>query len=560
MPAVSTRALAVGLATFVAIVLHHGSAAADLHDVNLDEVMAGLDGDATVQFVRVTQFASGQKCQGTGQHIAFDTRLPCVTSGVGAQLVFFNASGVQTNTFIFPMNTPVGESGRSILIATQQFADLSTMPQPDFIMPANVVPTSGKVCYRNRVGAPFSVNLCLSYGSFTGNTENGTAPAPALPITGNFSLRRTKTSLFGNSAFTLGTPAPSNNCGEVSGSSRCLIVSKAGQTQRTANMQGTVTSIPTGTTCTASCPETSAAFPTNTVVTLSFSPSSGTRFVGWSGGGCSGTGTCTVTLSAATSVTATFDQPTLVAAVLPSSRSVQVGSPATVFATIINSVTTPATGVRIQLKSAMPATLDFQTTDSTTNQVTGTINTAVDIAAGKSQSFVIAITASAPFSATDVEFVFGGTSSSPVSTVTGLNTLLLSASATPVPDIVALAGTLTNDGIVNIPGATGTGAFVVATFNVGASGSITASADTGGVTVSATLVICETVAATGVCKAPPSASVTRTVGASETPTYGIFVTGSGAVAFGPGVNRIFVRFKDAAGETRGATSVAVRTP
>jgi len=42
--------------------------------------------------------------------------------------------------------------------------------------------------------------------------------------------------------------------------------------------------------------------------------------------------------------------------------------------------------------------------------------------------------------------------------------------------LAPLAATLNNDGIVNIPGATGTGVFSVASVNVGGSGSITASA------------------------------------------------------------------------------------
>jgi hypothetical protein len=40
---------------------------------------------------------------------------------------------------------------------------------------------------------------------------------------------------------------------------------------------------------------------------LTAAPAAGSTFTGWSGGSCSGTGTCTVTLSAATTVTATFE-------------------------------------------------------------------------------------------------------------------------------------------------------------------------------------------------------------------------------------------------------------
>lgn len=177
---------------------------------------------------------------------------------------------------------------------------------------------------------------------------------------------------------------------------------------------------------------------------------------------------------------------TLTAAVLPSSRSVQVGVPASAFATIIN-------------------------------------------------------TGSAPI-------------------IPGLNTLLLSAENRPVPDIIALAATLTNDGIVNIAGTTGTGVFSVATVNVGASGMITASADTGGASLPIGLTICQTNSTTGACLSPPAASVTTQIGAQATPTFGIFIAGRGKVPFDPGTNRITVRFKDAGGVARGATSTAAWAP
>src|SRR5262249_59912690 len=41
-------------------------------------------------------------------------------------------------------------------------------------------------------------------------------------------------------------------------------------------------------------------------VTLTATPAAGAVFAGWSGGGCSGTSPCAVTLTAATTVTATF--------------------------------------------------------------------------------------------------------------------------------------------------------------------------------------------------------------------------------------------------------------
>lgn len=73
---------------------------------------------------------------------------------------------------------------------------------------------------------------------------------------------------------------------------------------KTGTGSGTVTSSPAGINCGATC---SASFAQGTTVTLTAAPASGSVFAGWSGGGCSGTGTCTVTMSAVQSVTATFN-------------------------------------------------------------------------------------------------------------------------------------------------------------------------------------------------------------------------------------------------------------
>ena len=249
----------------------------------------------------------------------------------------------------------------------------------------------------------------------------------------------------------------------------------------------------------------------------------------------------------------------LVAAVLPGSRSVGVGTPATAFVTIINAGSAPAAGVGIALKPFIPARMTFQTTDPATNAVIGTANTPVDIPAGGSQSFVIALTPQAPIAPTDVEFSFSVTNALPVSKLTGINTLLFSSSATPVPDIVALAATPTNDGIANIPGTTGPGAFAVATVNVGASGDITASADTGSTSLPVNISLCQTDPSNGQCISGIGPSVITHIDANTTPTFGIFIQGNGNVPFNPVTNRIFVRFKDGSGVTRGSTSVAVRT-
>jgi aldose sugar dehydrogenase len=249
----------------------------------------------------------------------------------------------------------------------------------------------------------------------------------------------------------------------------------------------------------------------------------------------------------------------LAAAVLPSSRSVQVGTTATAFATIINGGSATATACALLLVTNLPATFGYQTTDPATNLAVGFPNTPVNIAAGAAQTYVFALTSSAPIPPTDVQLDFDCTNNNPVSIVPGLNTLLFSASNFPVPDIVALAATTSNDGILNIPGATGTGAFAVATANVGAAGSITASADTGGASIPVNLFVCQTNPATGACLAEPASTTITTINAGATLTFAVFVQGNGNVPFDPAGNRIFVRFKDGGGVIRGSTSVAVRT-
>jgi hypothetical protein len=119
-----------------------------------------------------------------------------------------------------------------------------------------------------------------------------------------------------------------------------------------------------------------------------------------------------------------------------------------------------------------------------------------------------------------------------------------------------------NDGIVEIPGTTGTGIFSVAAMNLGPDATITVSVDMGAANLTVRLALCQTDPMTGQCVTPsvPTASpVVSTINANATATFGIFVMGTSTVSFAPEMNRIFVRFTDAGGVARGSTSVAVKT-
>jgi hypothetical protein len=73
---------------------------------------------------------------------------------------------------------------------------------------------------------------------------------------------------------------------------------------------GTVTSNPAGINCGTGCAAEPHDFSVGQGVTLTAVPDAGSVFTGWTGGGCSGNGTCSVTMTQAQNVSADFDVPT----------------------------------------------------------------------------------------------------------------------------------------------------------------------------------------------------------------------------------------------------------
>jgi uncharacterized repeat protein (TIGR02543 family) len=325
---------------------------------------------------------------------------------------------------------------------------------------------------------------------------------------------------------------------------------------------GTVTSSPAGINCTPTC---TSAFTGGTPVSLTVTSASGFAFAGW-GGACSGQGTCIVTMNAAQTVSASFVQgpssmSPLFASVLPASRSATVNSTVTAFATIINSGASAVHGCAIAPIGGLPVDFTYQSTNSLTNALFGNPNTPMDIAANSSKSYVIALTPTAAFAPTALNLSFACSDVPQSSIHAGLNTLLLSASATPVPDIVALVATLQNDGIAHLAGTTnqGSGVFAVATVNLGTVAAITATANTGGVSLPLDIKLCQTNPTTGICISPMGVSTTLIVNNSDTPTFAVFIDRTGPITFDPANSRITVQFADSNGAVRGETSVAVQS-
>jgi YVTN family beta-propeller protein len=251
----------------------------------------------------------------------------------------------------------------------------------------------------------------------------------------------------------------------------------------------------------------------------------------------------------------------LLSAVLPSSRAVAVGAPATIFATILNASAAALGDCQITLPASAPSglALSYQTTNPATNAPTGQPNTPVTIPANGSQSFLLAFTSASAFDQPGLALVYSCSGVAQVTPVIGLNTVDLLFSATPIPDIIALEATAT-PGVVTVPFSTGgSAAFAVATDNVGAAGTLTASVDTGTASLPLSLSLCQTNSATGACLASPAATASVNFAAGASPTFSVFVTASGAIPFNPANSRLFVRFKNGGSVSHGSTSVAVMT-
>src|SRR2546428_12970599 len=119
-----------------------------------------------------------------------------------------------------------------------------------------------------------------------------------------------------------------------------LTVSKAG------TGGGTVTSTPVGITCGTSC---SWSYASGTLAPLTATPAADSTFDGWSGSGCTGTGPCTVTLTAATAVTATFSAQTSPPTTTPAAPGSAPRAPAPTGTTVgTASPAPPPTGANAQ--------------------------------------------------------------------------------------------------------------------------------------------------------------------------------------------------------------------
>ena len=243
---------------------------------------------------------------------------------------------------------------------------------------------------------------------------------------------------------------------------------------------------------------------------------------------------------------------TLASAILPSSRSVQIGNQATVFASVVNATSEDVSGCTVNPLTSVPADFSYQLTDAV-NAPVGAPNAAFTLAAGATQSMVMGFEPQAEIDPTDVFVEFDCVEGTAARNTLGLNTVLLSAQDAASADVIGLTT------VVDLAADIGTTAiFAVGSANVGAVADITASVDDGGADLPLELSVCLTDATTGGCVSDIGPTAVLSFAAASTASFAVFATATDTIGSDPANNRIFVRFSDSDGVVRGATSTAVR--
>ena len=247
------------------------------------------------------------------------------------------------------------------------------------------------------------------------------------------------------------------------------------------------------------------------------------------------------------------EQAQLATTVQPPARSVQTDDVVNFSASYTNGGTMMLSNCQTSLATDIPASL-------MSSDLAGEPLEPFSLGPSETRSLILTIEPSAAFPSTQVffDFVCEEPGGAPVEAPDqpGVNVIVLTASDIPTADVIALAITPSGDGILT---ADPSNAFALATTNLGVGAEITVAPNTGATGLPLTLSVCETNPMTGACINPttPTASVTTTIGADETPTFTVFVTSDGMIPLDPTNSRIFVPFIDNEGGIRGNTSVAV---
>jgi uncharacterized repeat protein (TIGR02543 family) len=254
------------------------------------------------------------------------------TTATAASRLTITWSDKSTNEAGFRVERKTGTTGTYTQIAQvsaniTSFIDSTVTAGTTYCYRVRAFNTAGNSAYSNEAcGTAATVSFTLTVAK----NGNGTVSSSPAGISCGSDCSQTYTSV--TSVTLTATPALGYafsgwSGGGCSGTGTCILLINT-NTSVTATFRaptptytlsvtkvvgsGTVRSSPAGISCGTDCSEPYAS---GTAVSLTATPAAGYVFSGWSGA-CTGTGTCSVTLSANKTVTATFNAPsfTLVAA------------------------------------------------------------------------------------------------------------------------------------------------------------------------------------------------------------------------------------------------------
>lgn len=248
---------------------------------------------------RIYLGTTAPSCPGASFHtVSSSTSTPTTGEVVASRIVGLSA-GITYFARVTAIDASGNESGCSASASGAAQADVSVMPASTTsfgtIAVGSTVDRSftvqntgtASIAGTARVGAPFTIQSGASFSLAPGATRTVTvrfAPATAGSFAANVNLAA-------------GGDVVSR---AVSGSATAAAVTLS--VVKSGTGTGTVTSVPAGISCGSDC---SASVASGTQLGLAATSAPGSTFAGWSGA-CSGTGACTVTVHAASAVTATF--------------------------------------------------------------------------------------------------------------------------------------------------------------------------------------------------------------------------------------------------------------
>jgi hypothetical protein len=263
-----------------------------------------------------------------------------------------------------------------------------------------------------------------------------------------------------------------------------------------------------------------------------------------------------------TGLLATTAHAQLFTSVAPEARtSITNGPTVTYFASAINSGSEALTNCR-PIPGNFPAgNFGYQTVDAN-NQLTGSPNTPVEIAAGATQGFLLSYT---PGFDPYAGLVDGRISCDQRESqyTPYLSGTLAIENGVQIPDIIAISATPSGDGVIRLNRMGGAGVMAVAAVNIGIAGDVLVAPQSLGTFPGlATYEVCETDAAAQ-CIGARASSLTVNFAANQVRTFAVFARGNSQtnIPFYPDIIRVRLLLSaTSSGRPVGLTSAALTSP